>query len=378
MAFPIIASSSVTTDIDNTTTVVTMPAGIVAGDLLVVFASNDNGAILSASAGWTLLASGVNGASNVSLAVFGKIAAGSDTCTLTDLAVDTAVVAVRVTDHGVVEPLPDGIVVGTSAIGTSATPNPPNCNPLVTRDYLWLETFAMEDMNPTATYWSSGFLAANQVATGTGGGGTTGIAVAQQNLAASSLDPGTMAASASKRWVAQTLAIKPVIDTSLQATITVTGSVVGALTTQIPLNTSIVESVTVSAALTTQIAVAGIASAISTVQANLTTLVALMGAISTQALVTAALTTQIDLKGVGSGSALLTIGELSTTGTVLEGAILVTAFVAGQLFTAITIVSDSIGTVTVLLGELTFNGPPGVSNERLTIPETLFPVLRTP
>lgn len=210
MAFPVVATSNTTADTSGNAVTVNMPASISAGDLLLVFVAHDTSATITESGGngWSKIVDVANG-TEVQAAVFAKIAAGGDACALTDNSdnQDTSVVAIRVTGHGVSNVSTD-ITLGTAATGTDSNPNPPNCNPGVAKDYLWLEFFAADDDDDTSTYESTNYAQIAQIQSANSTSSCL-CAVASRALNASSENPGTMAMADIEEWVAQTLAIPP-------------------------------------------------------------------------------------------------------------------------------------------------------------------------
>lgn len=211
MAFPVIATTNTTADTDASPTTVAMPASISAGNLLIVICSADVGDTItqSGASDWTKLEQ-TNQAGVIGLIIFAKIASGGDTLTLTSAGSnDIACVSMRITGHGVADVSTD-ITRGTASTGTDASPNPPNCNPAVTKDFLWIECFGADDDDDTATYWSANYSAVAQIQSASS---TTSslCAVGQRNLNASSENPAVMAMALTEEWVAQTLAIPPVL-----------------------------------------------------------------------------------------------------------------------------------------------------------------------
>jgi len=187
---------------------VPMPAGIAAGELLLIWAAHDSNGTSTALAisGWTQLFQSNNG-TVVRHGCWAKIAAGSDTATITGSANDTATVSARITGHGVTTIATD-IKVGTAATGSTATPNPPSLNTGASADYLWFESFGADDDDNAATYWTTGFAGVAQAESAQ----TTSscmVGVARMSHTAQTLDPGTMAMAATEEWVANTIAIPP-------------------------------------------------------------------------------------------------------------------------------------------------------------------------
>jgi hypothetical protein len=187
---------------------VTMPSGIVVGELLTVFAAQDVDTAMAQSGGsdWTKI-DGVANSTVAQLAIFVKVAAGGDTLSLSGASTDKAIVAQRWDNHGVVTPATD-VVKGTAATGTSATPDPPNCNPGTAKNFTWVEAFGADDDDNTSPYVSTNYAALAQAESAQTANSCM-CAVGYRMLNASAEDPGTMAMAASEEWVAQTIAIPP-------------------------------------------------------------------------------------------------------------------------------------------------------------------------
>jgi hypothetical protein len=208
--YPMIKTINTTADTSGTSVTVAMPASITAGDLLLVFVSHDTDATIAQSGGsdWTIIENTANGTA-VQGVIFAKIAAGSDSLTITDGADnnDTCCISVRISNHGVTDVSTD-ITKGTAATGTSATPDPPDCAPGVALNYLWLEFFAADDDDISTLYASdaTNFIPLEQTFSDTGTSSCM-CSVGYKVLNATSVDPGTMTMAASEEWIAQTLAI---------------------------------------------------------------------------------------------------------------------------------------------------------------------------
>lgn len=207
MGFPVVAASNTTADTSGSAVTVAMPAGIAAGDLLLVFVAHDTDATITQSGGsdWTKIDDGANGTA-VQGCIFAKLAAGGDTLDITDGAdnMDTACVSVRITGHNVTDV--SSIVLGTAATGSDAAPDPPNCNPNVLDDYLWVEFFAADDDDDTTPYESANYTAVAQIQSASSTSSCL-CAVAARELNASAENPGVMAMALAEEWRAQTLAI---------------------------------------------------------------------------------------------------------------------------------------------------------------------------
>ena len=182
---------------------INMPSGIAAGDLLMAFAANDTSVAWTSD--WTTIDNGAN-STIVQGACFAKIAAGGDTLTITGEANDIAVVTIRIpaAQHGVTDVT--AIAKGTAATGTDSAPNPPDCNPGTSGDYLWLTYFAADDDDNTTYWWPVESVPISQTKSTTGTSSCM-VGVAYRWLTAASYNPTTFLMAASEEWRAQTFAI---------------------------------------------------------------------------------------------------------------------------------------------------------------------------
>jgi hypothetical protein len=197
MAFPTVAtrSSGGTSAANTTSHPITLPSGIVAGDLLLCVFSVDGQPTCSPSAGWAKLGQATQGTA-VTGAVFWRHATGADALTVTTSASEQSThIVLRITGGG--------IPTGASAAGSSTNSNPPNLADAVTADYLWVATRSADSTNVASAAPASFGNLQSQTASGTGGASTN---TAERNLNAASLDPGTFT-STNTTWVSWTIAI---------------------------------------------------------------------------------------------------------------------------------------------------------------------------
>lgn len=220
MPFASIAGSAATTaDTSSGSVTVNMPANIAAGELLLCMWAQDAAGTVTQSGGsdWTDIDQGANGTA-CSGGCFAKIADGGDTLTLASTnSQDFSCIVVRITGHGVTDVTT--IVKGTASTGSDAAPDPPNCDPSTTEDFLWIEMFAADDDDDTATYWSTSYTGIAQIQSANSTSSCL-CAAAYRQLNAGAENPGVMAMAATEEWRAQTLAIPPG---------PVTGTVAGAI-----------------------------------------------------------------------------------------------------------------------------------------------------
>lgn len=216
LGFPNIASSALSSTATNQTShTVTMPSGIVSGDLLIIVMANDDlGGFLVVTypAGWTKF---FNRSNQARLSCAWRKADGTEggSITVTTSSNETmSCVAYRIdsTLDPTVTP-PKASIPG--ATGSSANPDP---NSLAvdgpTRDYLWIAIHGHDGNNRTTTGIPTGYGNQQSIEVGTLGG--CGVGCADRDLNATSEDPGTFSISASDGWVAGVIAVYP-IDTDL-------------------------------------------------------------------------------------------------------------------------------------------------------------------
>ena len=206
------AESATTTA--STSHTVTLPSGIAAGDLLVIIGCGVAATTYDASgAGFTELLdeNAVRG-----IRVFVKLATGSEGASITITSAASqkpAWIAYRIS--GADDPAVTAPTLGTTATGTSTTPDPPNCNPGVTNDYLAIALYTLNGEEADDDTWTTaapaGYSNLLQKTAGTAGTNTSAVlATAERQLTGvSSENPGTFTTvtSVNNSWRAQTLMI---------------------------------------------------------------------------------------------------------------------------------------------------------------------------
>jgi len=204
VAFPTVVNTANTTSTTSGSLALTMPASIVAGMLLLAL-SGDSAAdsATTAMTGWTK----VGGTDNTgSLTVFAKIAAGSDTGTVTGTTAARAVTTYLISGWS---GLVSDIKIALATPATNADVDPPSLTPgLGALDYLWIEATRNRNAVTAASTNYTNLLVATS-------GATLSTSSAIRQLNASTEDPGatTPAASASA-CVTATIAIPPVAASS--------------------------------------------------------------------------------------------------------------------------------------------------------------------
>lgn len=210
MAFPTVQTTNTgANSTAGTSHPISMPSGITAGDLLIIFFTDSlgTGSTNSFSGGFSTLPKGDNG-TIVGSQIAYKTAAGGDTCTVTTTGTTkSAHQSYRISGwHGTT--IPEQGTWATGASGTSA--DPPSLNPTNwdVEDTLWLET-ASNGNSPNYTAGSTNYTDfIHSEATGGGGATQCNLGTARRNLAAASDDPDAFA-GATVDWVANLLAIRP-------------------------------------------------------------------------------------------------------------------------------------------------------------------------
>lgn len=236
MAFPSVAASAVSNrDTAANPVIVDLPAGISAGDLLLVRLRSPTAGSWTVPSGWTeLFANQIHGSASGDRDFFAyRIANGSEGSTLSVTnanSVKAAAIALRITGwHGTTPP-----EISTAATGASTAPDPASLTPSWgAADTLWLWVGGWEGRqtsppagNPT-NY--SGVLGAD-TGTATNNASNCRVAIATRQLNATSEDPPSWTISISEDWVAHTVAIRPAAAGG--------GDITGTATTTVPAPTS--------------------------------------------------------------------------------------------------------------------------------------------
>jgi hypothetical protein len=196
---------------DATTHNAVMPAGIVAGDLLVVLFTNDGSATVTTPSGWTQLFSAANSTA-VRLSAYKKVAAGTESGTnvnfVTSAAEQGAAQIYVIAKDRWSGSLADVVAAATAATGTSVNIDPPSfTTPWAATKTLWIacaghdREFALS--SSPANYTNS--LRSNSSATSTS---ATGLS-ARREFENATDNPGNFVIGTAEEWVAQTIAIKP-------------------------------------------------------------------------------------------------------------------------------------------------------------------------
>jgi hypothetical protein len=210
-AFPTVVGSSNSEQASNNPPTITLPANIVAGDLVIVFLAQDETATATWPSPWVELVD-ENAGTAANLHVAYLIASGGETTVAPTMSADerSQHLAIRISAASW-----DGITppeVSTPLTGASGTPDSGSLTPSWgSEDTLWITTFGMDgpDVRFPVTVWPTNY-ADNNLSNGTGDLSTAGIALATRNLATATEDPGAFTTTGSDDWVASTIAVRPV------------------------------------------------------------------------------------------------------------------------------------------------------------------------
>ncbi len=204
---------------------VVLPAGIAAGDLLLIFFTNDGAATVTAPAGWTQLwSTPTTGATPIRFSGYGKVAVVADSgasVAFTTSAVEAAVAQVyriaKASWSGITTVLGDGVAAGTPAIGNSTTINPPALTPSwgAAAD-LWIAC-AGHDVAIAQTGGAPANYTGNTRTTSNSSPATNSVTMlsAVRVNAAITEDPGNFTIATLDDWVAETVAVRPGIASGL-------------------------------------------------------------------------------------------------------------------------------------------------------------------
>lgn len=234
MAFPVVegvAESSVNTA--GTSHAVTLPASITATDLvLIVMDIGSTSATLNALTDWTEVLDEASANGLKIIRYTGAGVPGNPTFT-SSASTRSASIAYRIS--GASESVAPQI--GTTATGTSATPDPPSVTPAggISRDYLFVAFYGAAGEEADDDTWSNtpptNYTPSppRQKSCGTAGTNLGGlIAAAERSLTTGSAeDPGTFAKDVSAAWRSQTIIVHPISQGASTGAVDWAGSATG-------------------------------------------------------------------------------------------------------------------------------------------------------
>lgn len=198
MAFPTVINQAVTANSSTTSHVLTMPASIVAGRLLLCFLLQNGQSSQGGFTGWTALFAGMNNSSTY-LRAYVKVAAGSDTATVTNTSAQNSSAVTYQVDSW------SGVLANVAFATAATVSDPPSLTPAGgSADYLWFAAAASFSGTATAAPTNYTNLQAFSASANPLGG------VAQRALTAATENPGTFTGISTSFADSCTIAVPPV------------------------------------------------------------------------------------------------------------------------------------------------------------------------
>lgn len=208
MAFPQVeaTNNSVEASATNSHTV-SLPAGIQAGETLLVFFSVDAQNACTFPEGWTEIFDTPNGTNT--LAVGWRKADGGEGASITvTTAGNRESVHISYRISGATDPTVTAPEVSTGATGDDTNPDPDSLTAGGgSKKYLWIAVEGNDD-DDAITDYPTNYTNGETYVSSTGFN-TCGIAVARRELETDVEDPGTFTLAATEQWVACTVAVYP-------------------------------------------------------------------------------------------------------------------------------------------------------------------------
>ncbi len=227
MAITATASSNGSANVTSST--VTLPASVAAGDLLIILLASDllTAPAFTFPAGWTKLADVADSAHTGTVA-YAIAAGGETTVAVTHTTERTNQIAWRIPAaewHGTTVP-----EIATIVTGNSSTPNPGSLTPSWgSAATMWLAACTWDDSAaPTLSTYPTNYTDAQ--ANSVGGSSAARVAGAWRTLTATSEDPGAFGLSGAETWQAWTIAVRPPVAGNVTATPGVASLALTALT----------------------------------------------------------------------------------------------------------------------------------------------------
>ena len=208
--FPYVAGTATSGEGSNTTThAVTLPSGIIGGDLLIVFFTVDGNPTVTWPGDWNVIFQAANGSSN-RLEIGYKFASGSDSLSISTgtSSEQSAHIAYRITGHDQYR-APE-VSPGVNTL-TSSTPDPDNLDlsAIGAKNYLWIAVEGNDDGRSTTNGYPTGYGDNQQTRASANSNQGVNIAAASKELNASSDNPQTFSLTDSEDYVACTVAVHP-------------------------------------------------------------------------------------------------------------------------------------------------------------------------
>lgn len=215
MALAVESRTTSATDSASLTHIVTMPAGVVSGNLLLAFLAIDGiSTIMTLPTGWTAIKSDLdNGNSSALFSAFYKQSDGSEGASedwvINGVTTEKSTHAtLRISGH--INPGTQAPEVSTGAAdaGADTAPDPDAVTPTGgSKAYLFVAAAGLDGISALITGDPTNYLN-GQNHVGTSGGGTS-IMTAERLLTAASDDPSAFTLDSAARWAAMTVVVHP-------------------------------------------------------------------------------------------------------------------------------------------------------------------------
>ena len=211
MAFPQVEATNTSNEagaVNNHT--VSLPAGIQAGETLLVFFGNDgSSAGVGWPAGWNEIFEVLHGTASLTLAIAWRKATGGEGGTITVTTGDarqSAHASYRIS--GAIDPSVTAPEVSTGADGLNANPDPDSLTASGgSKEYLWIVVEGNDRFQTVSAYPTN--YDSNQLNSVSAGIGGVSVGVASDEVETDTQDPGTFTISGSEQWIACTVAVYP-------------------------------------------------------------------------------------------------------------------------------------------------------------------------
>lgn len=204
MAFPVVEATNTSSEPTNKTShTVALPAGIVSGELLLVWMAVNLNESPTFPAGWTRWF--ITGYATLRLALAYRLADGGEGASIfvtTATSLKSAHISYRIS--GAEDPATQAPQESSNVFGSDDSPNPGNLIPAGgAKDYLWLAMDTNKGVATSAAPASYGSLLSVNV------GSAAGLGSSHRSLNAASENPGVMTLASAIDWVAETVAVHP-------------------------------------------------------------------------------------------------------------------------------------------------------------------------
>lgn len=208
---PISLAATATSVSSSTTPSISLPSGIVAGNIILIFASIDtSSSTITTPSGFTQIATNTT---PDKMYIWAKVATGSEgtsISTTASIARDQGYVSYRISNaYGTIDST--GIAVSTVVVASSGTTvNPASLTPSWgSANNLWIATCNMDGGDRDVTAYPTNYTLGQVTSGNTAGPTSTDVAACARILTASTEDPGAFTFVRNGAFAAYTLAVRP-------------------------------------------------------------------------------------------------------------------------------------------------------------------------